>query len=105
MSDRVGQHHYGSERAETIEHKAERTVREELARSGWTENQLRARPKGDPGKLAIARRLREQTTMSVKWITGRLECGTPTYLNRRLYEERRGSLLVEARPLQPQLGF
>ncbi len=88
MSGRVGEHHYGLERAESAEEKAARIVREELARAGWTEEELPQRPKGDPVKLATAVRLREETTMTFKWIAVRLEMGALAHLNRRLYEQR-----------------
>jgi hypothetical protein len=64
-------------------------VEEELARAGWTEEELRQRPKGDPIKVAAAARLRRETTMTLKWISQRLEMGAWTHLNRRLYEQRR----------------
>src|SRR5258708_2581528 len=41
--------------------KAERIISEELRQLGWQEADLAARRKRDPGKLAIAVRLRKQT--------------------------------------------
>jgi REP element-mobilizing transposase RayT len=89
MDGGMGEHHYGHERAESAEQKAVRIVSEELARAGWTEGELRQRPKGDPVKLATAARLRQETTMTLKWISRRLEMGAWTHLNRRLYEQRK----------------
>ena len=80
---------YGLERAESAEERATRIVEEELARAGWTEEKLRQRPKGDPIKVAAAARLRRETTMTLKWISQRLEMGAWTHLKRRLYEQRR----------------
>ena len=40
------------------------------------------------GDLATAARLRQETTMTLKWISQRLEMGAWTHLNRRLYEQR-----------------
>jgi len=40
----------------------------ELARRGWQESDLAARLRSDPGKLAIAARLRSETTLPIKWI-------------------------------------
>jgi REP element-mobilizing transposase RayT len=40
-----------------------------------TESELRRRRKGDPKKVRIARRLREKTTMTLKWIAGELYMG------------------------------
>jgi REP element-mobilizing transposase RayT len=88
MDGRMGEHHYGIERTESAEQRAARIVSEELARAGWTEGELRQRPKGDPVKLAAAARLRQETTMTLKWISRRLEMGAWTHLNRRLYEQR-----------------
>ena len=89
MGGQMGEHHYGAERAESVEDKAGRIVAEELKRAGWTEAELPLRPKGDPVKLAAATRLRQETTVTLKWITQRLAMGAWTHLNRRLYEQRR----------------
>ena len=89
MGGQMGDHHYGAERAESVEDKAGRIVAEELKRAGWTEAELPLRPKGDPVKLAVATRLRKETTVTLKWITQRLAMGAWTHLNRRLYEQRR----------------
>ncbi len=91
MDGQLGEHHYGRERMESAEEKAVRIVAEELAKVGWTEEQLRQRPKGDPVKMAAAVRLRRETTMTLKWISQRLAMGTWTHLNKRLYEERKAA--------------
>jgi hypothetical protein len=67
-TERVGPNQYGSERHETGLQKAERIVREELGRMSWSEQELRGRPKGHPGKVVIARRLRQETIMGLKLI-------------------------------------
>jgi hypothetical protein len=51
-------------------------IAEELLRLGWTEKDLTARLKNDPGKLAVAARVRKETTLSIKWIAARLQLGT-----------------------------
>jgi hypothetical protein len=84
--ERVGPSHYGAQRQETGLQKAERVVKEELERLGWDEVQLRARPKGHRSKVLLARRLRQETTMSLKWIAGRLQMGTWTYVSNLLNE-------------------
>jgi hypothetical protein len=71
-SERVGAQHYGAERQESGEAKAERLVRGELAELGWAEEELGRRRKRDAGKVGIARRLRRETTMTLKWIAQRL---------------------------------
>jgi hypothetical protein len=57
-----------------------------LERLGWDEVQLRARPKGHRSKVMLAGRLRQETTMSLKWIAGRLQMGTWTYVSNLLNE-------------------
>jgi hypothetical protein len=86
-SERVGAMHYGAERQESGEAKAERLVREGLAKLGWSESDLAERRKGDPGKVGIARRLRQETTMTLAWIGQRLRMGVWTHVSNLL---RRG---------------
>jgi hypothetical protein len=66
--------------------KTEWQLGKELERLGWDEVQLRARPKGHRSKVMLARRLRQETTMSLKWIAGRLQMGTWTYVSNLLNE-------------------
>jgi hypothetical protein len=89
MGGKMGEHHYGMERSQSAEDKAVRIVREELAKAGWTEEQLALRPKGDPVKVMTAMRVRQETTMTLKWISQRLHMGAWTHLNKRLYEQRK----------------
>ena len=89
MGERMGAEHYGDERAETAEAQAERIIAEELKRGRWQEADLKTRPKGDPVKLALAARLRAETTMTVGWIAERLAMGTRGYLNHLLYRRRK----------------
>ena len=79
-SERVGPSHYGRERQETGEQKAQRIISEETKRLGWEESDLQTRRKGDQQKIILARRLRQETTMSLKWIAQRLRMGTWTYV-------------------------
>ena len=92
MTERRGAEHYGDEQRETDVAKAERIVREELQRRRWQESDLAKRAKGDPGKVKIAGRLREETLATVKWIAQRLRMGTASYVNNRLYRWRNGTL-------------
>ena len=85
--ERVGPSHYGSDRHESGVQKADRIVKEETARLGWHENELRTRRKGDKDKIAVARRLRQETTMSLKWIAQRLEMGSWTYVSNLLNQK------------------
>ena len=79
--------HAASHRQETSEAHAQRIVREELRRRGWNEAELRRRAKGDAQKVQIARRLRQESTMSLKWIAARLEMGTWTHVSNRLSQQ------------------
>ena len=40
---------------------------------GWTEAELISRLKNDSGKLAMAARVRKETTLPIKWIAARLQ--------------------------------
>jgi REP element-mobilizing transposase RayT len=78
MSGRVGESHYGTERQESGEEKAERIVGEELKRRRWTESDLQERRKRDAEKVKIALRLRRESIMTLKWIAQRLQMGSWT---------------------------
>ena len=56
---------------------SERIVTEELKRGKWDARFLARRRKGDEAKLAIARRLRTETTMTLAWIAELLVDGDP----------------------------
>ncbi len=106
MSERMGAEHDGAERAQTEEAKAERIIAEELKRRGWTPVEFRARPKSDAKKMALAERLRAETTTclsagrwTVGWIAERLGMGSRGYLNHVLY--RRGSLAGSSHYQEP----
>lgn len=89
MGERLGAEHYGEERAETAEVTAEGIIAAELKRRRWKEVDLKTRPKGDATKLALAARLRAETTMTVGWIAERLGMGSRGYLNHLLYRQRK----------------
>ena len=89
MSERRGAEHYGEERTETAEAVAERIIAEALKRRRWKEADLKARPKGEPVKVALAARLRAETTTTVGWIAERLGMGTRGPLNHLLYRRRK----------------
>ena len=85
MDRRMGAEHYGQERQESAQAKAERIVAEELKRAGWMEKTLGQKPKGDPKKVKIAQRLRQERTMTLAWIAERLRMETKTHLVHLLY--------------------
>ena len=84
MAERVGENHYGAERRESGEAKAIRIIGEELEKMGWTEADLKGRQKGDSGKVRLARKLRSETTMTLKWIAERLCMGKWTHVSNLL---------------------
>ncbi len=79
MGGKLGPHHGGSERQEIAEARAERLLREELAKRGWGDVEMEQRRKGDGEKIKMARQLRAQTTMSWAWIAERLRMGAAGY--------------------------
>ena len=56
----------------------------------WKEEDLPGRRKGDKVKLALTRRLRRETTMSLKWIARRLHTGSWPHVSNLLHEKRNG---------------
>jgi REP element-mobilizing transposase RayT len=89
LNPQHGAEHYGDDRHETTVARAERIVREELQRLDWEERTMAETRKGDPLKLAIALRLRRETTMTLTWIADRLHMGTRTHLAHLLYWHNR----------------
>ncbi len=87
-AERVGASHYAADGRESGEEKAGRIVREELWRGGWKEGDLPGKRKGDKFRVRLARRLRRETTMSLKWIAMRPHMGSWTYVSNLLREKR-----------------
>jgi putative transposase len=77
---------HGADVQETGLKKAQRLVREEMQQRGWKESDLRSLPKGEKRKVALARRLRQETTVSLKWIARRLHMGSWTYLSNLVHK-------------------
>jgi len=102
MEDKLGDHHSGELRRETAEAKAQRIVVEELGRLGWKEADLASRRKNDPAKLAMAVRLRTETTLSIKGIAQLIHLGTSKSANARLRQWVRQA--APPNPTQGQLG-
>ncbi len=75
MRGRSGPNHGGEQRRESEEAWAEGLLADELRRRGWAETELARRRKGDAQKLKMARRLRQETTMTLTWIARRLRMG------------------------------
>jgi REP element-mobilizing transposase RayT len=77
MEDKLSDNHPGSARLGSAAAKAERLIAQELARLGWTPEDLLQRAKSDPLKLALAGKLRRETILSIKQIAERLSLGKP----------------------------
>jgi putative transposase len=86
MAGKLGENHSGELRLETAESKAERIISAALARLGWREEELARRRKSDPEKLAIAGRLRRETTLTIRRLATRLHLGTSRSANVRLQQ-------------------
>jgi hypothetical protein len=89
MAERRGEWHFGEELQESAEERAEGIIRAELKCGGWTEKELPRRRKGDKFKVRVARRLRAETTVTLKWIADRLGMGTRGHLTHLLYWQDR----------------
>ena len=89
MEGKPGEHHSGELKFESMQAKAERIIAEELKRRRWSARQLKERAKSDPQKLALAARLRRETTLTLPWIAARLHMGTWKSLNGTLYRWRK----------------
>lgn len=85
VTERIGPSHFGEQRQETAEQKAERLLTAELEKLGWKEESLRMVSKRHPVKVQLARRLRAESTMSLKWIAARLQMGSWTYVSNLLH--------------------
>jgi putative transposase len=84
MRERMGSNHYGEECRESAEEGAEAIIAAELPGRRWRGKVLDGLPKSDPRKVALALRLRAETTLSVGWIAARLGLGTRQYATKLL---------------------
>ena len=108
MDGLLGEHHSGELHRQSADAKAQRIVAEELERRGWQEAELVRRRKSDPDKLAIAARLRRETTLPLKAIAERVHLGTSKTANVKLHlHMREGSANQPDQPRQdqPQAGI
>jgi putative transposase len=88
MSRRMGEHHYARQRQESSEAKARGILSAELKRLKWSDEELKRRRKGDPRKVRIAERLRQETTMTLRWIAAELHMGAWTHVSNLLSRKR-----------------
>lgn len=89
MAGQLGEHHAGGLRLESAEAKAERMIEAELKRLGWTRADLEQRTRSDPEKVALAARLRRETTLTIKAIAARLHLGSWQSAATRLQQLKR----------------
>jgi hypothetical protein len=68
---------------------AEAIIAQELRRLRWREADLGRRAKTDAAKVALAARLRRETTMTIGEIARRLRMGTRNTLSAKLHQWRR----------------
>jgi hypothetical protein len=102
MAGQLGEHHSGELHVGTAEARAERIMAEELGRLGWTETELASRRKSDPDKLAIAARLRRETTLTLRAITARVHLGTSRSANARLHQwMKKTACMIQSKPKLP----
>ena len=83
--------HYGPELRQADEAHALGIMRDEFKARGWTDTDLSQLAKGEEDKVEIAWRLRQQTSMTLKWIAGKLRMGSWTYLSNLLVLKRKES--------------
>jgi putative transposase len=77
--------HLPHETRERMEEKARRLIREYLLEEGMAKEAFLALRKGDSRKVALARELRQQTTMRMAWIAKELNAGVPQTLWKALW--------------------
>ena len=69
---------------EAAEQKAEKIFIRELRTAGLTEEELGKRPRSDPVKWKIARAIRTESTVSLKWIARRLDLGSASNVSHKI---------------------
>ena len=90
MHGHLGPNHSGQMRQEASGVRAEAVIAKELRRMGWKEGELSQRAKSDPGKVGLAAKLRQETTLTMGQIAQRLHLGTRNTLSTNL-QERKGT--------------
>jgi hypothetical protein len=83
----LGPNHFGQERRETAQAGARRIMAETLRKEGLTSEGLKRLSANHRIKVDLARRLRQETTMDLKWISENLGVGSWKYLSNLLNKE------------------
>jgi len=89
LRGKLGEHHSGALRRESDLARAEAIIGAELKRRGWKEEELRRRPKSDAAKMAVAARLRRETTLTLGEIARRLHMGSRKSMSSKLHQWRK----------------
>ena len=90
LKGRRRESHTGPSKAAHGEAVAEERLGRALACLGLKVDELRALPKGGPEKVALAWWLREGTTVSLRWVSERLEMGHYTRVTKAVSQMKRG---------------
>jgi hypothetical protein len=101
MDGQLGGHHSGALQQEASKSRAERIAAKELRRLGWSELDLASKRKNAPEKLAIAARLRKETTLTVKDIAARVSLGTSKSAKAKLHRFMENNRIIEPTPTLP----
>ncbi|MGO8675294.1 MAG: transposase [Limisphaerales bacterium] len=96
VQGRIGPNHFGQERRECAEERPRRIIGETLSDLRLTRAQLEMLPAKAAAKVQLARRLRRETTMGLKWIAEQLGVGSWKYLSNLLEQKA-------PNPAQPEL--
>jgi len=89
LHGQLGPEHSGEMREEADRVRAEAIIGAELKRLRWNEGDLIRRAKSDPGKLAMAARLRRETTQTIEQIAVRLRMGSRKSVAPKLHAWRK----------------
>jgi len=94
----LAEDHAGGLRQQSAEAKAERIMAEELRRLRMTREDLALRRKNDPDKLAMAARLKRETTLTLKAITAFVGLGSSKSANTKLHQWMKNNPAAPAKP-------
>ena len=87
VEGRIGPNHFGPERRESAHERARRIVEETLTELQLSPAQLEVLPANAAAKVQLARRLRRETTLSLKEVARQLGVGSWKYLSNLLAQE------------------
>ena len=91
IAGKLREHPSGAMQAESAAARAEKIIFAELKRQQWTERDLREQPKSTSGKLAIAARLKRETTLTLPAIAKRLDLGSWKSASSKIHHWRKSN--------------